>query len=77
PQVDLTGRTLQVVIKFRLDRSGVVSNVSVEKTSGNEYYDVAGTRAVLSANPLPPFPREMSDANLDAHFSFTVGEESG
>jgi len=77
PQVDLTGRTLQVVIKFRLDRSGVVSNVSVEKTSGNEYYDVAGTRAVLSANPLPPFPREMSDANLDAHFSFTVGEQSG
>lgn len=77
PQVDLTGRTLQVVIKFRLDRSGVVSNVSVEKTSGNEYYDVAGTRAVLSANPLPPFPREMSDANLDAHFSFTVGERSG
>lgn len=77
PHVDLTGRTLQVVIKFRLDRSGVVSNVSVETTSGNEYYDVAGTRAVLSANPLPPFPREMSDANLDAHFSFTVGEQSG
>lgn len=77
PQVDLTGRSLQVVIKFRLDRSGVVSHVAVEKSSGNEYYDMAGTRAVLSANPLPPFPQDMSDTTVDAHFSFTVGDQAG
>jgi colicin import membrane protein len=77
PQVDLTGRSLQVVIKFRLDRSGVVSHVAVEKPSGNEYYDMAGTRAVLSANPLPPFPQDMSDTTVDAHFSFTVGDQAG
>lgn len=77
PQVDLTGRSLQVVIKFRLDRTGVVSHVVIEKSSGNEYYDLAGTRAVLSANPLPPFPQDVSDANVDAHFSFTVGEQAG
>jgi len=77
PQVDLTGRSLQVVIKFRLDRSGVVSHVTVEKPSGNEYYDMAGTRAVLSANPLPPFPQDMSDTTVDAHFSFTVGDQAG
>jgi len=77
PQVDLTGRSLQVVIKFRLDRTGVVSHVAIEKSSGNEYYDLAGTRAVLSANPLPPFPQDVSDTNVDAHFSFTVGEQAG
>ncbi len=77
PQVDLTGRSLQVVIKFRLDRSGVVSHVAIEKSSGNEYYDLAGTRAVLSANPLPPFPQDMSDTTVDAHFSFTVGDQAG
>ncbi|MGH7251578.1 MAG: TonB family protein [Nitrospiraceae bacterium] len=77
PQVDLTGRSLQVVIKFRLDRSGVVSHVTIEKSSGNEYYDLAGTRAVLSANPLPPFPQDMSDTTVDAHFSFTVGDQAG
>jgi colicin import membrane protein len=77
PQVDLTGRSLQVVIKFRLDRSGVVSHVTVEKPSGNEYYDMAGTRAVLSANPMPPFPQDMSDTTVDAHFSFTVGDQAG
>jgi TonB family protein len=77
PEVNLTGRSLQVVIKFRLDRSGVVSRVAIEKSSGNEYYDLAGTRAVLSANPLPPFPQDMSDTTVDAHFSFTVGDQAG
>jgi TonB family protein len=77
PEVNLTGRSLQVVIKFRLDRSGVVSHVAIEKSSGNEYYDLAGTRAVLSANPLPPFPQDMSDTTVDAHFSFTVGDQAG
>ncbi len=77
PPVDLTGRPLEVIIKFRLHRSGTVSDVIVERTSGNEYYDLAGKRAVLNADPLPAFPREMADAYLDAHFSFTVGERSG
>jgi hypothetical protein len=54
-----------------------VSDVIIERTSGNEYYDLAGKRAVLNADPLPAFPREMADAYLDAHFSFTVGERSG
>ena len=77
PPVDLTGRPLEVIIRFRLHRSGSVSDVIVERTSGNEYYDLAGKRAVLNADPLPAFPREMADAYLDAHFSFTVGERSG
>ncbi|MGH7227921.1 MAG: TonB family protein [Nitrospiraceae bacterium] len=77
PPGDLTGQSLEVVIKFRLHRSGTVSNVAIERTSGNEYYDLAGKRAVLNADPLPEFPREMADAYLDAHFSFTVGERSG
>jgi len=77
PPGDLTGQSLEVVIKFRLHRSGTVSGVTIERTSGNEYYDLAGKRAVLNADPLPAFPREMADAYLDAHFSFTVGERSG
>ena len=74
PPVDMTGRPLQVVVKFRLDKSGRLSDVVVERTSGNEYYDLAARRAVLSANPLPSFPPDMSQPFLDAHFSFAVGE---
>ena len=74
PPVDMTGQALQVVVKFRLDKSGRLSDVVVERTSGNEYYDLAARRAVLSANPLPSFPSDMSQLFLDAHFSFVVGE---
>lgn len=74
PPVDVTGQPLQVIVKFRLDKSGRLSDVVVERTSGNEYYDLAARRAVLSANPLPSFPSDMTQLFLDAHFSFAVGE---
>lgn len=75
PPVNVSGQRLTVVIRFRLDRSGKVSGVTVERSSGNDYYDLAGQRAVLYANPLPVFPPEMADSSLDAHFTFSVGEQ--
>ncbi len=77
PPVDLTGRMYKVVIKFRLDQSGGVSAVAVETSSGNDYFDNAATRAVLKADPLPPFPKDLAESSLDAHFSFVVREEVG
>ncbi len=74
PPVDLSGKSLRVVIRFRLDRTGSVSDVVIETSSGNGYYDDAGRRAVLKAGRLPSFPPDMTDAYLDTHFSFTVGE---
>jgi colicin import membrane protein len=77
PPVDTTGQAFEVVIRFRLHRSGAVSDVTVERSSGNDYYDAAGKRAVLSAYPLPPFPQDMTESSLDAHFSFAVGQPPG
>lgn len=77
PPVDFSGQPLQVVVRFRLHRSGSVTAVVVEKASGNGYYDDAGLRAVKAAQPLPPFPADFTELYLDAHFSFTVGEEAG
>lgn len=77
PPVDAAGRSYQVVIKFRLHRSGRISEVAVERESGNGYYDDAGKRAVLSVGQLPPFPVYVTDEALETHFSFTVGEEAG
>ncbi len=77
PPVEMAGRSYQVVIKFRLHRSGRISDVEIERTSGNGYYDDAGKRAVLSVGPLPPFPPYVTEEVLETHFSFTVGEEVG
>ena len=77
PPVDLSGSKLVVVIRFRLHRSGAVSELAVEESSGNEYYDLAAERAVMSADPLPSFPHHMRDHYLDTHFTFAVGEQVG
>lgn len=77
PPVDVTAQTYVVIVKFRLHRNGTVSGVTVEQSSGNEYYDLAGKRAVVSAIPLPAFPSELTESYFDAHFTFTVGEQQG
>ena len=50
PQVGMSGEQLQVLVKFRLDKTGQVSGLVIERTSGNEYYDLAARRAVLAAS---------------------------
>ena len=77
PPVEMEGRSYQVVIKFRLHRSGRISDVEIERISGNGYYDDAGKRAVLTVGQLPPFPAYVTEEVLETHFSFTVGEEAG
>jgi len=77
PPMDLTSHAYVVVVQFRLHKNGSVTGVTIEQTSGNEYYDLAGKRAVLSANPLPVFPADITDSYFDAHFTFTVGEPQG
>jgi colicin import membrane protein len=77
PPVGVADRSYQVVIRFRLHRSGRISDVLIERESGNGYYDDAGKRAVLSVGPLPPFPSYVTEEILETHFSFTVGEEAG
>ena len=76
-EVEMTGKSLTVVIRFRLSRTGAVSGVVVEQSSGNVYYDLAGKRAVLNADPLPPFPEDLAGPHFDAHFSFVVGDSTG
>lgn len=74
PPVDVTAQSYVVEITFRLYRNGTVTGVRIEQSSGNEYYDLAAKRAVVSAVPLPAFPPEITEPYLDTHFSFTVGE---
>lgn len=67
-------QTLAVVVRFRLHRSGKVSDVVMEQPSGNDYFDLAARRAILSAEPLPTFPPDIKEPYFDAHFTFAVGE---
>lgn len=70
------GQPLQVVVAFRIERNGEVKNLSIDHSSGNEYYDLAAKRAILDATPLPQFASDMAESHYDIQFQFTVQLES-
>ena len=75
PPVSMRGDKLETVVKFKVDRSGAVSGVEIERPSGNKVYDSAAIRAVQVARRFEPFPEEITDTYVNAHFTFIVGEE--
>jgi TonB family protein len=77
PPIDVSGQTYSVTIRFRLQRDGMIKDVTIQKTSGNSYYDMAGERAVLRPRQLPPFPPDMTDGYKDVEMVFRVGEPAG
>ena len=65
------------VIGFIVKQDGRIDmkSVSIEKSSGNSFFDMAALRAIHNANPLPPLPRGILD-DLRVHFSFAVSLDS-
>jgi TonB family protein len=58
------------VISFRILRSGQVTDVRIDSSSGVSYYDRAAARAVYAANPLPPLPPDYRNDALGVHLKF-------
>lgn len=58
------------VVAFRIQRSGQVTDVKVETTSGLSFYDRAAARSIYAANPLPPLPPEFRREELGVHIRF-------
>lgn len=67
----------EVMIAFKIRRSGEVTDVGIEKGSGNAYFDQAALRAVLRSKPLPPLPQGFFDDSLKVHFTFILGKTDG
>jgi TonB family protein len=52
-------KSAQLVIVFDIIKSGRVSQVRVQETSGYKIYDDYAANAVRLASPFPPLPSEM------------------
>ncbi len=57
-------------VAFTIHRDGQVSDQSVEKRSGDTYFDQLAVRAVMYSNPLPPLPAGFPDETLKVHMKF-------
>jgi len=64
------GRKISCIIYFRIHRNGEVSNIKVEKKSGNSLFDQSAQRAVMAATPLPTLPESYTGDHLGVHFEF-------
>ncbi|MEQ1843960.1 MAG: TonB family protein [Nitrospira sp.] len=77
PPIDMAGHTYTMVVQFRIQRDGTITDVVLQQSSGNAYYDLAGQRAVLRPRALPPLPADMTDTYKDVEMEFRIGESLG
>ena len=62
--------TLAARVGFTIDRSGNITNIKLERSSGRFLYDQAAERAVYAIKQLPPLPDEYSGEALTVHIEF-------
>jgi TonB family protein len=64
------GATGDVLVKFTIQRSGQITDVSVDKSSGSPVLDLAAMRAVLGTRTLNPLPSAFPNPTLGVRLSF-------
>lgn len=67
----------QPVAVFDIGRTGQVIKLTIEKTSGNPYYDQMALRAITAATPFPPLPEDFKEPFLRVHLGFNFTSERG
>jgi len=60
----------QAMVVFRIAKSGKISNIRVEQSSGNFLFDQAAQRALYETANLPPLPDEYGGKELTVHIEF-------
>lgn len=59
-----------VAIRFTIQKNGAITDLALERPSGIPSYDQAALNALISSNPLPPLPSEVTAPSLGALFRF-------
>jgi TonB family protein len=64
--------SLSSVVVFRIQRSGEISGLNVERSSGNKLFDFAAMSSVERSTPFPPLPDEYGEQELVMHVEFKI-----
>ena len=64
------GASGEVWVKFTIRRDGMLTQVEVEKPSGQAMLDLESRRAVLMTRQLPPLPAQFTEPHLTVHLAF-------
>jgi TonB family protein len=64
------GAAGQTSVKFTIRRDGMLTNVEVEKTSGNPLLDLEARKAIYNTKQLPPLPELFTPPTLTVYVTF-------
>ena len=59
-----------VIMKYIIQRSGLITDIEVEVSSGNPVLDLAAQRALINTKTLAPLPSGFSGPQLPVHLTF-------
>jgi TonB family protein len=63
-------RKVTATVVFVIERDGLLRDIKVERSSGDESYDLAAERALKVVRQLPPLPPEFKGPRLKLHLEF-------
>jgi TonB family protein len=58
------------IVYFKIFRNGRITDLRLEKMSGNDSLDLSALRAIENAAPFPPLPATFAYRYLGVHFEF-------
>ena len=58
------------IVKFVIQRDGLLTDIAVDRSSGNSTLDLIATRAVRLARQLPPLPAAYPNPSLTVYVTF-------
>lgn len=65
------------LVYVEIQRDGSIKPPTIERSSGNVFYDQATLRAIIEASPFPPLPSEWPKPSLRVLFRFELRPQRG
>lgn len=60
----------QAIVRFSIQRSGRITDISLYESSGDKLYDELSLRAIKLTDPMPPLPDGYQEDTLDVRYRF-------
>ncbi len=70
PDAALAGEKGKTVVRFQIQPSGKIENISLEVSSGNDSLDQAAMKGVRDSNPLDPLPSTFKGPYIALRYIF-------
>lgn len=68
------GSKYSCIIALTVMKDGEVNNITLEKSSGDGFYDNVALRAVRNSTPLPPLPASFTNSSQRFRINFVLAE---